>query len=63
LDIRIFYRILQIISIIGILIISYFWVWDEQLVKVITFFVMVVVITLLVYYFFNKRFKRDNKDE
>jgi CHASE2 domain-containing sensor protein len=63
LDKRTFYCIIQILSIIGMLIISYYLVWDEQLLKVITFFVMVVVFTLLVYYFFNKVLKQNDKDK
>jgi hypothetical protein len=45
------------------LIISYYLVWDEHLLRVITFFVMVVVFTLLVYYFFNKVLKQNDKDK
>lgn len=57
---RILYLILQIICIIGSLIFTYYFVWDEQLVKFIIFTVMVISISLLGYYL-NKKFKRDNK--
>ncbi|WP_404457667.1 hypothetical protein [Sutcliffiella horikoshii] len=57
-DKRIFYLILQIVSIIGILIFTYYFVWDEQLVKFIIFSIVTASIILLGYYFFNKKSKR-----
>ncbi|GIN64002.1 hypothetical protein J27TS8_39950 [Robertmurraya siralis] len=60
-DKRIFYLILQIVSIIGILIFTYYFVWDEQLVKFIIFSIVTVSIILLGYYFFHKKSKRNNK--
>ena len=61
LDKRISYLILQMMFIIGMLLFSYYFVWDKQLVKVIIFFVMVTSIILFGYYL-NKKFKRDNID-
>lgn len=57
LDKRISYLILQMMFIIGMLLFSYYFVWDKQLVKVIIFFVMVTSIILFGYYL-NKKFKR-----
>ncbi|MDX5476227.1 MAG: hypothetical protein LPK00_11895 [Bacillaceae bacterium] len=59
-DKRMLYLILQITIIIGALLFSYYFVFNEQWIKVLLFFVMVTSIILLGYYF-NKKFKRERE--
>ena len=61
LDKRNFYLILQIISIIGMLLFTYYFVWGEQWVHFIIWTVMVISIILLCI-LLTKKFKRDNNN-
>jgi uncharacterized protein (DUF983 family) len=60
-DKRIFYLILQILTIIGTLLFIYYFVWSEQWVHFIIWTVMVISIILLGI-LLTKKFKRDNKN-
>lgn len=59
LDKRIFFLILQIISIIGTLLFTYYFVWSEQGIHFMIWTVMVISIILLGF-LLTKKFKRDN---